>query len=83
VCKGWEYPLPLYVPSFIRKRACGMLITCCVVRLWQNVKLNAGSQDVERCKHIKSRATTVYFRLGKLRLVSTIYILHMYNMCGE
>jgi len=27
--------------------------------------------SVERCKHVKSRATTVYFRLGRLRRVST------------
>jgi hypothetical protein len=26
---------------------------------------------VERCKHVKSQATTVYFRQGKLRRVST------------
>jgi len=82
VCKGWEYPLPLYVPSFIRKRAHGMLITCCVVRLWPRVKSNAGSPDVERCKHVKSRATTVYFRLGKLRLVST-YVQHVWGIIGH
>jgi hypothetical protein len=41
------------------------------VRLWPRVKSNAGSPDVERCKHVKSRATTVYFRLGRLRRVST------------
>jgi hypothetical protein len=74
VCKGWEYPLPLYVQSFIRKRARG-LITCCV-------KSNAGSPDVERCKHIKSQATTVYFKLGKLRRVST-YVQHMWGIIGH
>jgi hypothetical protein len=31
------------------------------VRLWPRVKSNAGSPDVERCKHVKSQATTVYF----------------------
>jgi hypothetical protein len=31
-------------------------------------------QSVERCKHVKSQAITVYFRLGKLRRVSTFYI---------
>jgi hypothetical protein len=31
---------------------------------------------VERCKHVKSQATTVYFRLGKLRRVST-YVQHV------
>ncbi len=31
---------------------------------------------VERCKHVKSRATTVYFRLGRLRRVST-YVQHV------
>jgi hypothetical protein len=82
MCKGWEYPLPLYVPSFIRKRARGMLITCCVVRLWLCVKSNAGSPDVERCKHIKSQATTVYFRLGKLRRVST-YVQHVWGIIGH
>ena len=81
VCKGWEYPLPLYVRSFIRKRARG-LITCCVVRLWPRVKSNAGSPDVERCKHVKSQATTVYFRLGKLRRVST-YVQHVWGIIGH
>jgi hypothetical protein len=33
---------------------------------------------VERCKHVKSQATTVYFRLGKLRRVST-YVQHSRN----
>ncbi len=46
-----------------------MLITCC--EAWPRVKSNAGSPDVEMCKHVKSQATTVYFRLGKLRRVST------------
>ncbi len=82
MCKGWEYPLPLYVPSFIRKRARGLLITCCVVRLWPRVKSNAGSPDVERCKHVKSQATTVYFRLGKLRRVST-YVQHVWGIIGH
>ena len=82
MCKGWEYPLPLYVRSFIRKRARGLLITCCVVRLWPRVKSNAGSPDVERCKHVKSRATTVYFRLGKLRRVCT-YVQHMWGIIGH
>jgi hypothetical protein len=81
VCKGWEYPLLLYVQSFIRKRARG-LITCCVVRLWPRVKSNAGSPDVERCKHVKSQATTVYFRLGKLRRVST-YVQHVWGIIGH
>jgi hypothetical protein len=62
--------------EFYRKRACGLLITCCVVRLWPRLKSNAGSRDVERFKHVKSQATTVYFRLGKLRLVST-YVQHV------
>jgi hypothetical protein len=81
VCKGWEYPLPLYVQSFIRKRARG-LITCCVVRLWPRVKSNAGSPDVERCKHVKSQATTVYFKLGTLRRVST-YVQHVWRIIGH
>ena len=33
------------------------------MRLWLRVKSNAGSPDVERCKHVKSQATTVYFKL--------------------
>ena len=82
MCKGWEYPLALYVPSLYRKRARGLLLTCCVVRLWPRVKLNAGSPDVERCKHVKSQATTVYFRLGKLRRVST-YVQHMWGIIGH
>ncbi len=84
MCKGWEYPLPLYVPSLYLKRARGLLIMCCVVRLWQRVKLNAGSPDVERCKHVKSQATTVYFRLGKLKrvLVST-YVQQMWGIIGH
>jgi hypothetical protein len=32
--------------------------------------------SVERCKHVRSQATTVYFRLGKLRQVST-YVQHV------
>jgi hypothetical protein len=31
---------------------------------------------VERCKHVKSQATTEYFRLGKLRRVYTY--VHMW-----
>ena len=81
MCKGWEYPLPLYVQSFIRKRARG-LITCCVVRLWPRVKSNAGSPDVERCKHVKSQATTVYFKLGTLRRVSTC-VQHVWGIIGH
>jgi hypothetical protein len=52
------------------------------VRLWPRVKSNAGSPDVERCKHVKSRATTVYFKLGKLRGVST-YVQHMWGIIGH
>jgi hypothetical protein len=37
---------------------------------------------VERCKHVKSRATTVYFRLGKLRRVST-YVQHVLGIIGH
>jgi hypothetical protein len=51
-----------------------VLITCC--EAWPRVKSNAGSQNVERCKHVKSQTTTVYFRLGKLRRVST-YVQHV------
>ncbi len=29
------------------------------------VHITSGSPDVERCKHVKSRATTVYFRLDR------------------
>jgi hypothetical protein len=43
---------------------------------------NAGSPDVERCKHVKSQATTVYFRLGKLRRVST-YVQHVWGIIGH
>ncbi len=82
VCKGWEYPLPFYVQSFYSKNVHVGLITCCVVRLWPRVKSNAGSPDVERCKHIKSQATTVYFRLGKLRRVST-YVQHVWGIIGH
>jgi hypothetical protein len=46
-----------------------VLITC--RDTWPREKLNAGSPDVERCKHIKSQATTVYFRQGKLGPVFT------------
>jgi hypothetical protein len=52
------------------------------VRLWPRVKLNPGSPDVERCKHVKSQATTVYFRLGKLRRVST-YVQHVWGIIGH
>jgi hypothetical protein len=71
----------LYVQSFIRKRARG-LITCCVVRLWPRVKSNAGSPDVERCKHVKSQTTTVYFKLGTLRRVYT-YVQHVWGIIGH
>jgi hypothetical protein len=37
---------------------------------------------VERCKHVKSQATTVYFRLGKLRRVST-YVQHVWGIIGH
>ncbi len=52
------------------------------MRLWPRVKSNAGSPDVERCKHVKSQATTVYFRLGKLRRVYT-YLQHMWGIIGH
>jgi hypothetical protein len=68
--------------KFYRKRALGLLITCCVVRLWPRVKSDAGSPDVERCKHVKSQATTVYFRLGKLRRVSS-YVQHVWGIIGH
>jgi hypothetical protein len=38
--------------------------------------------SVERCKHVKSRATTVYFRLGRLRRVST-YVQQMWGIIGH
>jgi hypothetical protein len=56
------------------------LIMCC--EAWLRVKSNAGSPDVERCKHVKSQATTVYFRLGKLRRVYT-YVQHMWGIIGH
>ncbi len=37
---------------------------------------------VERCKHVKSQATTVYFRLGKLRRV-TKYVQQMWGIIGH
>jgi hypothetical protein len=37
---------------------------------------------VERCKHVKSRATTVYFKLGTLRRVST-YVQHVWGIIGH
>ncbi len=52
------------------------------MRLWPRVKSNAGTPDVERCKHVKSRATTVYFRLGRLRRVST-YVQQMWGIIGH
>jgi hypothetical protein len=51
-----------------------VLITCCVAL--PRVKWNAGSPDVERCKHVKSRATTVYFSIGRLGRVYT-YVQHV------
>ncbi len=80
VCKGGEYPLPLYVLSFMFENVHVGLITCC--EAWPHVKSNAGSPDVERCKHVKSRATTVYFKLGKLRRVST-YVQHVWGIIGH
>ncbi len=52
------------------------------MRLWPRVKSNAGSPDVERCKHVKSQATTVYFKLGTLRRVST-YVQHVWGIIGH
>ena len=52
------------------------------MRLWPRVKSNAGSPDVERCKHVKSQATTVYFKLGTLRRVST-YVQHVWRIIGH
>ena len=37
---------------------------------------------MERCKHVKSQATTVYFRLGKLRRVST-FVQHVWGIIGH
>jgi hypothetical protein len=68
--------------KFYSKTCTWVLITCCVVRLWPRVKSNAGSPDVERCKHVKSQATTVYFRLGRLRRVST-YVQHVWGIIGH
>jgi hypothetical protein len=36
----------------------------------------------KRCKHVKSQATTVYFRLGKLRRVYT-YVQHIWGIIGH
>jgi hypothetical protein len=33
-------------------------------------------KNVERCKHVKSQATTVYFSIGRLGRVST-YVQHV------
>ncbi len=52
------------------------------MRLWPCEKSNAGSPDVERCKHVKSQATTVYFKLGTLRRVST-YVQHVWGIIGH
>ncbi len=38
--------------------------------------------SVERCKHVKIQATTVYFKLGKLRRVST-YVQHVWGIIGH
>ena len=45
MCKGGEYPLPLYVLSFMFENVHVGLITCC--EAWPRVKSNAGSPDVE------------------------------------
>ncbi len=37
---------------------------------------------VERCKHVKSQTTTVYFKLGKLRRLST-YAQHVWGIIGH
>ncbi len=45
-------------------------------------ELQQKGPTVERCKHVKSQATTVYFRLGKLRRVST-YVQHVWGIIGH
>ncbi len=42
------------------------------MRLWPRVKSNTGSPDVERCKHVKSRATTGVFQARQAK--ASIYI---------
>ena len=37
---------------------------------------------MERCKHVKTQATTVYFKLGTLRRVST-YVQHVWGIIGH
>ncbi len=37
---------------------------------------------MERCKHVKSQANTVYFKLGTLRRVST-YVQHVWGIIGH
>jgi hypothetical protein len=68
------------VLSFMFENVHVGLITCC--EAWPRVKSNAGSPDVGRCKHVKSQATTVYFKLGKLRRVST-YVQHVWGIIGH
>jgi hypothetical protein len=67
--------------KFLYSKTCTwVLITCC--EAWPRVKSNAGSPDVERFKHVKSQATTVYFRLGKLGRVYT-YVQHVWGIIGH
>jgi hypothetical protein len=58
VCKDGKYPLPLYVLRLYSKTCTWVLIIC---KTWPLIKSNAGSPDVERCKHVKSQATTTMY----------------------
>ncbi len=66
--------------SFMLENVHVGLITCCDA--WPRVKSNVGSPDVERCKHVKSQANTVYFKLGTLRRVSTD-VQHVWGIIGH
>jgi hypothetical protein len=54
----------------------------CKVHEFLKLKVIKFFAIVERCKHVKSQATTVYFRLGKLRRVST-YVQLMWGIIGH
>ncbi len=60
--------------------------SCCSIKKTKHIKIIRLSAynywTVERCKHVKSQATTVYFRLGKLRRVYT-YVQHMWGIIGH
>ncbi len=78
----WFFGYSNWIFWFVRLCKSIILKQICMLRFFVFSIMAAKKSIVERCKHVKSQANTVYFKLGTLRRVST-YVQHVWGRKGH